>query len=115
MGNSRQSDKTSTWDPPPHKELIVVGDLIDSVLGKISRGSPGAILTLRSVWRDIAGPLLADRCDPVSLDDGVLMVEVIDGATASLLRFETTNLARRASDLLVAPVRSVSLRVRRRL
>lgn len=106
------ADETS-WEPKAPADPVVVGDLIDRVLGRIARGSPGAVLALRAAWRDVAGVRLADRSAPVSLEAGVLTVEVDDGGTASLLRFETANLIRRAADVCVEPVSSVSFRVKR--
>lgn len=111
---SPDADDSGTWEPSPPADPVVVGDLVDRVLGKIAYGSTGAILVLRGAWRDVAGARLADRCAPVALDDGILTVEAADGATISLLRFESSNLARRAADVCSAPVTGVKFRVRRR-
>ena len=111
---SKGNPEVSTWDPPPPSEPVPVGDLVDSVLGRISMGGAGAVLRLRANWRDVVGVAFADRCVPLSLDGGALVVEVTDGATASLLRFESGDMARRASDVCAEPVSEVRFRVKRR-
>ena len=108
------ADDTATWEAAPPSDPVVVGDLVDSVLGKIAHGSPGSILVLRAAWRDVAGVRLADRCAPVGLEGGVLTVEAADGGTISLLRFEAENIARRAADVCSEPITDVKFRVRRR-
>jgi hypothetical protein len=113
MSQQRPASDSSTWDPKPPKDPVVVGDLIDSVLGRISKGAPGSVLSLRSAWRDVVGAKLADRCSPVDLERGVLMVEAVDGGTISLLRFESENIVRKASDLCTEPVSTVRFRVKR--
>ena len=114
MSDKRPTSDTSTWEPKPPKEPVVVGDLIDTVLGRISKGSPGSVLALRAAWRDVAGARLADRCAPVDLEGGVLTVEAVDGGTISLLRFESESIVRKASDLCSEPVSAVRFRVKRK-
>lgn len=106
--------ESNTWDPPPPPDPVAVGDLVDAVLGGISRGGAGAVLRLRAHWRDVVGVSFEDRCSPLSLEGGTLLVEVADGATASLLRFDTADMARRAGDVCAEPVTEVRFRVRRR-
>lgn len=112
------SNDTSTWDPEPPRQLTPFGDLVDGVLSGIGSapggGGAGSVLRLRAAWRDVVGPKLADRCAPVELAAAKLVIEVADGATASLLRYETGHIARRASDVLGSvAVDAVALRVRR--
>lgn len=106
--------ESTTWDPPPAADPVVVGDLVDSVLGRISMGGAAAVLRLRANWRDVVGVRAADKSAPLALDDGALLVEVADGATASLLRFETTRIAQKATDVCAEPVLAVRFRVRRK-
>jgi hypothetical protein len=110
---SGSSTDRATWDPPPPADPVQVGDLVDSVLGRISTGGPAAVLRLRANWRDVVGVAAAERSAPLSLEDGSLLVEVVDGATASLLRFETASIARKAADVCAEPVSTVRFRVRR--
>ena len=113
-GASRTSSADgATWDPPPPADPVPVGDLVDSVLGRISTGGPAAVLRLRANWRDVVGAATADRSAPLALEDGSLLVEVADGATASLLRFETARIVRKAADVCAEPVSAVRFRVRR--
>lgn len=105
--------ENATWDPPTAADPVVVGDLVDQVLGTIAGGVTGSLLVLRRSWRDVAGVKLAERSRPIAMDRGHLTIEVDDGAAASLLRFEVADVRRRASDVLATPVASVSLRVRR--
>ncbi len=111
---SERNPEVDTWEPKPPPDPVAVGDLVDTVLGRISKGGAGAVLRLRANWRDVVGVSFEDRCAPLSLEGGTLLVEVADGATASLLRFDTLDLARRAGDVCAEPVSEVRFRVRRR-
>lgn len=113
MTNPTSSADDATWDPPAPRDPVAVGDLIDVVLGAVSRGSPSAVLALRSAWRDIAGVRLADKSAPVALEDGLLVVETVDGATASLLRFEADGIKRRAVDICGQAITGIRMRVKR--
>ena len=73
------------------RELTPVGDLIDQVLGKLSRPDVAPIVDLRRNWDEVAGEWAA-RCRPVALAGGVLTVEVGSGMDASRLRYAGSGL-----------------------
>ena len=88
-----------------------VGDLIDVVLARIGGGRKPDLLEIRERWDDIAGRQWSDRCRPVKVAGGTLIVEVADGATASLLRYEIDHLLRRLGELVPA-VEASKIRLR---
>ncbi len=69
------------------RDLVSVGDLIDSVLGRFARADVAPVVQLRQHWEDVAGEW-ASRCRPVGIRNGVLTVEVASGMDASMLRFD---------------------------
>ena len=83
----------------PRGKPIVIGDLLDGVLARIGGGRRPPLLEIRERWNDIAGSQWKDRARPVRGTDELLIVEVIDGATASVLRFELAHLERRLAEL----------------
>ena len=50
------------------------------------------MMRLAAEWDELCGEPWAARCRPVSLNEGHLVVEVKDGQTASLLRYQTADL-----------------------
>jgi hypothetical protein len=73
-------------DPTP------VGDLIASILSGYGVARPGDAITLVERWPELAPVPWADRATPVGLHGGILEVEVADGSTASLLRYQEAQL-----------------------
>ena len=52
------------------RELAKVGDLIDSVLGKVARTGVAPVVRLRQQWEVIAGEW-ASKTRPIALNHGV--------------------------------------------
>jgi hypothetical protein len=95
-------------DPTP------LGDLIGSVLQRYGVARPDGAMRLLEEWKQLAPPAWAERGTPVSLRDGTLDVEVADGGTASLLRYQQSELiAALEGSLGAGLVTSVRIRVRR--
>jgi hypothetical protein len=77
-----------------------VGDALSTLIRQ--RGWEEALgnAALWSRWSDIVGEALADRCEPVRLRRGVLTVRAESQAWATQLRYLTTQLRRRAGEVL---------------
>jgi hypothetical protein len=96
-------------------DLERVGDGLDEMLRRLGIPSPGDSARLFEEWDRIAGEPWADRSEPIGVQDGELVVEVADGAVATLLRYQTAALVDRLAERLGAPlVQRVTIRVRRR-
>ncbi len=94
-------------------DLQRIGDDLEAVLRRLGLPAPGALDRLLEDWAELAGGAWAERAAPVGLRGGELLVEVADGTTASLLRYQVTDLLERLERGLGARlVDSVRLRVR---
>lgn len=102
------------WGRPVRREPEAVGSFLDALLAKVTTPGGSVMVRLAGEWDQLAGREWAGRSTPVKLAQGTLTVEVADGATASLLRFQVAalqqNLNRRFGP---DTVQGVSLRVRR--
>ena len=78
-------------DPTPLKELL------DSLLTGLGVARPVLTTELVERWDALAGEPFAGRSKPVHLQGGELVVEVSDGATATLLRYHEADLVNRLS------------------
>lgn len=69
------------------RDLEPIGSDVEALLGKL--GMPPAVDLGRLVtdWEEVAGPPFAGVSAPVGIDSGELIVEVADGAAASLLKY----------------------------
>ncbi len=95
-------------DPTPIRELL------QSVLSRLGVARPLEMAELLAKWEDVAGEPWASRAAPVSLSGGELVVEVADGATASLLRYQTSQLSARLDEQVGRGlVTTVRIRVRK--
>lgn len=94
-------------------DLQRVGDDLEAVLRRLGLPAPGAVERLVNDWAQVAGEPWAERAVPVGLHRGELVLEVADGATASLLKYQVSGLLERLERALGARlVESVRLRVR---
>lgn len=91
---------TGIEDEQRHREVVPVGDLLDDVLAKLGGASRFSLLEIMEHWEDIVGSRWKSATRPVKVAGQTLIVEVIDGAAASLLRFELPHLKRRLSELV---------------
>ena len=97
---------------PNRREPEVVDDLIGSIVEKAGASSDLNESKLVSSWNDIVSERWQGRSRPIGVREQTLLVEVPEGADASLLRYDSADLLRRISarfgpDL----VRSVRFRV----
>ncbi len=81
-----------------NKDPQAVGDLLDDVLEKLGVARPLEVTHLVAEWGDVAGEPWAGRSVPVGLAGGVLVVEVADATTASLLKYQKQALIGRLDD-----------------
>ena len=93
-------------------DLERVGDSLDEVLRRLGIPARGDAIRLIDEWQRLAGEPWASRGTPVGVTDGELLVEVPDGATATLLQYQAGALVSRLADALGTPlVQRVRVRV----
>jgi predicted nucleic acid-binding Zn ribbon protein len=80
----------------------VVGDTLAGVLQRRGWGERLHAATLAGRWTDLVGPQLAERCEPVRLAGGCLVVRAESQAWATQLRYLHTPLVTNANQLLGA-------------
>ena len=83
-------------------DLQRIGDDLGAVLRRLGLPAPGALERLVDDWAAVAGEPWSTRARPVGLQRGELVVEVADGATASLLRYQANALLDRLEEGLGA-------------
>lgn len=76
-------------DPAP------IADLLADVMAALGVARPMEVSQLMVAWEELAGEPWGSRSVPIALQEGELLVEVDDGGTASLLRFQSSDLIRR--------------------
>jgi hypothetical protein len=80
----------------------VVGDTLAGVLQRRGWGERLHAATLAGRWADLVGPQLAERCEPVRLAGGCLVVRAENQTWATQLRYLHTQLQTNANELLGA-------------
>jgi len=94
-------------------DLQRIGDDLNAVLRRLGLPAPGARERLVNDWAQVAGEPWAERAAPVGLQRGELVLEVADGTTASLLKYQVNGLLDRLEEGLGARlVETVRWRVR---
>jgi Dna[CI] antecedent, DciA len=76
------------------RELSSIGELIDGVIAGIGGGAMTPMLAIRKVWHEVAGEHWAEQARPVQCDGTSVVVEVKDGAAASMFRYETRRIGK---------------------
>lgn len=76
-------------------ELERIGENLDELLQRLGLPAADAVQRLMSQWAQLAAEPWASRARPVGLQRGELVVEVTDGATASLLKYQCGELLER--------------------
>ncbi len=76
-----------------------VEGIVDRLMAKVSggRAAPAALLSAR--WSEVVGDTFAQKTRPGSCESGRLVVLVADGATASKLRFNTSQIMQKAEEV----------------
>lgn len=72
----------------PSRDPAPITDVLGVVMENASARYGASLVRLRARWTGLAGATWSGTT-PVAIHDGVVLVEVADGARASLLRFET--------------------------
>lgn len=83
-------------------DLERIGDDLAAVLRRLGLPPLGALQRLVDDWAGLAGEPWASRSRPATLQHGELVVEVADGTSASLLRYQVGDLLRRLQEGLGA-------------
>lgn len=78
---------------PPRREPTPITDVLGVVMEHASVSYGSNLVRLREGWRALAGATWAGTT-PVAIRDEMVIVEVPDGARASVLRFEADALLR---------------------
>lgn len=101
-------------DRPPPREPTPITEVLGAIIESAGGGSFGTGLArLKEDWAAISGETWAGTV-PVTIRDGLLIVEVPNGSRASLLRFEADALqARIEAGLGPGLVTGIRLRVAR--
>ena len=72
----------------PDRGLDALGATLESVLERVTEGRLATLEVIKGAWPEIVTEAWRERSRPVSLEKGVLTVEVSDGGAASRLRLE---------------------------
>jgi len=83
-------------------DLERIGDGLEAVLRRLGLPAVDVLQRLVSDWAELTGEPWASRARPAGLQRGELLVEVADGTSASLLRYQTEELLRRLEEGLGA-------------
>jgi predicted nucleic acid-binding Zn ribbon protein len=95
-------------------DLEHIGPGVDEMLGRLGIPALPDLADVVERWSEVAGEPWASRSRPVGLEGTVLLVEVADGTTATLLRYQTGPLLERLADRVGGPlVSGVRIRVAR--
>lgn len=96
------------------REIQQVSNILDAVLAKYGVARAPDMARVKENWASLAGESWGERTEPLRLTDGDLLVEVPDGTTAAVLRYQIPALIEGLTDALGAGiVSSVTLRVAR--
>ena len=92
--------------------LEPIGEMLTPFLERLGLARPDTAARITTEWVELAGEPWATRARPTGLRSGELLVEVVDAATVSLLRYQTGELLRRLDEKLgEGTVEVVRLRV----
>lgn len=92
--------------------LDPIADMLAPFLERMGLARPDQAARISSEWSDLAGEPWASQSRPAGLREGQLVVDVVDAATVSLLRYRTGELLKRLDEELgEGTVEVVRLRV----
>ena len=72
-----------------HDQPKKLGDLLHTVAGRLKKVDLRLIDEIRQMWPKIVDPVLAERCRPEFIKNGVLLVTVPSGAFAQRVALES--------------------------
>jgi len=97
---------------PKREEPEKIDDLLGSIIEQAGASADLGVARLVASWDDVVAERWLERSRPIGVRDQTLLVEVPDGADASLLRYDTADLMRRISSRFGPDlVRAVRFRV----
>lgn len=106
------SDPQKTPDAlPPSTTLL--GQL-SRLLSSLGSDDAHSVKGVFGAWPELVGPSVAAHVQPVKLQHATLIVEVDDPHWATEMRFLSTSLCEKISQLTSTPVTSIEVRVKRR-
>ena len=85
-------------------DLERLGEGLDVILRRIGLPEVPDLGRLADNWESLAGEPFGTRSRPVGLSGGTLVLEVADGASATLLRYQTGALLQRLETRFGAPI-----------
>lgn len=85
-------------------DLERLGEGLDVILRRIGLPEIPDLGRLADNWESLAGEPFGTRSRPVGLSGGTLVLEVADGASATLLRYQTGALLQRLETRFGAPI-----------
>jgi predicted nucleic acid-binding Zn ribbon protein len=97
-------------DDEPVPVTAALDGLLRSMRGGAGRAEVGGVF---GRWDDAVGPMLAGNVRPVRLEHGALLVEVVDPAWATQVRFLADDIRRRLREEAGVEVASIEVRVKR--
>ena len=95
-------------DDDPVPVTAALDGLLRSMRGGASRAEVGGVF---GRWDEAVGPVIAANVRPVRLEHGALLVEVIDPAWATQVRFFADDIRRRLREDTGVEVASIDVRV----
>jgi Dna[CI] antecedent, DciA len=69
-----------------------IGDLLNIVAGRLRKVDIRAIDQIRELWPNIVDPVLAEKCRPEFIKNGVLLITVPSGAYAQRISSESNTI-----------------------
>ena len=82
------------------RDLEPVGEDLDALLSRLGMPKVVDMSRLVAEWEERAGPEFAAASRPAGFSDGELVVEAVDGAAASILKYRAGSLLDRLADRL---------------
>lgn len=82
------------------REPVPLRDLVASIAGRLGLGDPSTWAIIRAEWATIVEPPWDSVTVPVSLHEGVLVVEVLQPGATGMLRYGQATLERRLAERL---------------
>ena len=73
-------------------DLEPLGESLDGILQRMGVPSPTDLARVTEEWREVVPEPFATHARPAGLLEGVLTLEVLDGMSASLLRYRSREL-----------------------
>lgn len=111
-GSERRGEDLSEDEWRARRRPESIQEIVDRFMDKVGGGRAAPAALLAASWADVVGLDFAAKTRPGSCDAGRLVVLVADGATASKMRFLTSQILQRATQIVGADtVTSISFRV----